>query len=642
MHFLRCQSDWLPIFARTSGFSILMALLFPAFAAANSLEPAGKWTANSRGNAPTPPMGWNSWNAFRTEVNEDKVIGAAEALVSTGLARLGYVYVNIDDGWWLKRRAIDQKVQIRTAIFPSARIAGSDDTSFRPFTDKLHALGLKAGIYSDIGRNACSQAYELSSPNLPEGTQAEREVGLYGHVDGDIRTYFQDWGFDYIKVDACGISDYAADRTHVKSLGYRVFNPIMFRDLPARDDITQIRGLYQQVADALQRYRPDNRYVLSICAWGHGDVRAWGKKVGNSWRTTDDIYPSWTRMLNSFDGSATRALYAHPGAWNDPDMLFIGAGDFDENHVTEAQTHFTLWAMLNAPLLIGYDLRAAPQVLLNVWGNADLVAINQDAAGNQAVLAYRSDDVDILVKTLNDGTKAVALFNRGLKPFDIVLTADHLKFDARAPITLHDLWTKTTLPKFVGEITMKVAPRETKVFVASGTRRLPNGIYLSEMPGGLNVAEDGVRQAEPDPELHRDSGETGNNGSWPVYTGWGGAQADASPYSTALSIGADRYRTGIGVLANSRIEVRAGGAYGKLTAKVGVDNSTRNRVSPVVFSIYGDGRLLARSRPMKFGIGADSLTADVSGVKTVELVVRQATDASNPAAVSWAEAAMTR
>ncbi|HWW72637.1 MAG TPA: Sip1-related alpha-galactosidase, partial [Duganella sp.] len=133
------------------------------------LAPAGRWEGRERGAASTPPMGWNSWNAFRTEVDEDKVMGAARVLVDSGLAKLGYRYVNIDDGWWLKRRQSDGRVQIRTSIFPSAATGGKDGTSFRPFTDKLHAMGLKAGIYTDIGRNACSQAYDLHSPNLPQG-----------------------------------------------------------------------------------------------------------------------------------------------------------------------------------------------------------------------------------------------------------------------------------------------------------------------------------------------------------------------------------------------------------------------------------------------------------------------------------------
>jgi alpha-galactosidase len=614
-----------------------------ALAAADPLAPTGQWTASTRGTATTPPMGWNSWNAFRTEVNEDKVMGAAQALVDTGLAKLGYVYVNIDDGWWLKRRQSDQTVQIRTGIFPSAKIRNSQDTSFKPFVDRLHSMGLKAGLYTDIGRNACSQAYDLHSPNLPEGTVAEREVGLFGHVDADIGRYFQDWGFDYLKVDACGVADYGADRAHVKTPGYRAFEPLIVRSTPAREHVAEVRALYENLSDALHRHNPDNDYVLSICTWGQVDVREWGKSVGNSWRTSGDIYPRWSRMLHSFDSAATRALYAHPGAWNDPDMLFVGAGDFDEQHLTEARSHFTLWAMINSPLLIGYDLRKAPKSLLDIWGNSRVVAINQDRAGNQAVLAYRSDDVDILVKALSDGTKAVTLFNRGLQGYDIVLTADHLKFARGAPVTLRDVWNDGGSTAFTGELKIKVAARESRTFIASGTRLLPDGVYLSEMPGGINVAEDGVRQREPDPELHRSVSweDTRGSGDWPVYTGWGGAQADASPYSTALSVGGENFRTGIGVLANSRLEVRAQG-FKRFTARVGIDDATRNRGTPVQFLVYGDGKLLEQSAPIAFGNAGAPLSVDLDGVAVVELVAK-ATDAqAYPVAVAWAEAALTR
>jgi alpha-galactosidase len=631
--------------ARAMSLIMAFSLIAPAsvLAESDSLAPTGQWTASARGAAATPPMGWNSWNAFRTEVDEEKVMGAARTLVDTGLARLGYVYVNIDDGWWLKRRTSDQKVQIRTSIFPSGKIKNSGDTSFKPFVDQLHSMGLKAGLYTDIGRNACSQAYDLHSPNLPEGTIAEREVGLYGHVDQDIRLYFKDWGFDYIKVDACGIADYAAGRGHVKTPGYRVFDPLIIRDQPARERVSEVRALYSELSSALARHNPDNNYVLSICTWGQVDVRAWGKSVGNSWRTSGDIYPRWSRMLHSFDSAATRALYAHPGAWNDPDMLYIGAGDFDEMHLTEARTHFTLWAMINAPLLIGYDLRNAPKSLLDIWGNASLVAISQDRAGNQAVLAHRSDDVDILVKSLSDGTKAVTLLNRGLQSYDIVLTADHLKFDRTAPVKLRDLWGDHGSSTFAGEATFKVAPRETRAFIAAGVRALPDGVYLSEMPGGINVAEDGVRQPEPDPELHRPSGweDTRGSGEWPVYTGWGGAQADASPYSTALSVGSESFRTGLGILANSRIEVRAEG-HKRFTARAGIDNATRNRATKVRFLVYGDGNLLLESAPLGFGDAAVPLTVDINGVRIVELVAKAADSPLNPVAVAWADAAIAR
>ncbi|MFN6980841.1 MAG: NPCBM/NEW2 domain-containing protein [Brevundimonas sp.] len=625
----------------------LLSLAWPALAQTGSLPdplaPTGSWSIPERSQARTPPMGWNSWNAFRTEVDEAKVLGAAQAMVDSGLSELGYTYVNIDDGWWLRRRQPDGRLEIRTAIFPSAEIEGAD-SSFRPFTNALHAMGLKAGIYTDIGRNACSQAYDLHSPNLPEGTTAEREVGLHGHVDQDIGLYFNEWGFDYIKVDACGINVYGPENPLVAEHGYTPVPPLIDQVSINRTDVPAVQGLYEQVADALVRHNPDGDYILAICNWGSANVRSWGKDVGHLWRTSGDITPTWTRMLHNFDSASTRALYAKPGAWNDPDILFIGHGDFDQDHLTEARSHFALWAMINAPLLISYDLRQAPQSLMDIWGNADLVRLNQDPGGHQGVIAYASDDVQIIVKTLSTGDKAVALFNRGLAETDVTLTAAQLKFAAGAPILMRDLWDKTT-SSFTDETSFTLAPRQTLVFQAAGERQLADGVYLSEVPGDVNVAIDGVVAPEPDPVVHRMRnawGETRGSGERPTYAGWGGAQADATPYDEALRISGHGFDTGIGVLTNSRLEVRNAG-YTRFQASVGVDDSSRNTRDLVRFAVYGDGRLLAESAPMGFGATPAPLSADISGAGIVEIVARSETLTSDlPLVVTWGDAALRR
>ena len=621
----------------------LLGLAQPALARTDPLTPTGVWSIPERSQARTPPMGWNSWNAFRTEVDEAKVLGAARAMVDSGLSDLGYTYVNIDDGWWLKRRQSDGRLEIRTAIFPSAEIEGQD-SSFRPFTDALHAMGLKAGIYTDIGRNACSQAYDLHSPNLPEGTTAEREVGLHGHVDQDIGLYFREWGFDYIKVDACGINVYGPENPLVREHAYTPVPPLIDQTSINRTDVPAVRALYGEVADALHRHNPDGDYILAICNWGSADVRSWGKNVGHMWRTSGDITPTWTRMLHNFDSASTRALYAKPGAWNDPDILFVGHGEFDQDHLIEARSHFSLWAMINAPLLISYDLRQAPQSLMDIWGAADIVRLNQDPGGHQGVIAYASDDVQIIVKTLADGKKAVALFNRGLGETEVTLTAAHLKFADGAPVQLRNLWDKTA-STFTAETKFALAPRQTLVFEASGQRQLTDGFYLSEIPGDVNVAVDGVIAPEPDPVVHRMRnawGETRGSGERPTYTGWGGARADATPYDQALRIGGQSFDTGIGVLTNSRLEVRNAG-YARFEAMVGVDDSTRNTEDRVRFSVYGDGRLLAESAPLAFGEAPASLNADIAGVQIVEIVARSETLSSDlPLVVTWGDAALRR
>lgn len=613
--------------------------------AADPLAPAGRWEGATGGSASTPPMGWNSWNAFRTEVDEAKVMGAARVLVDSGLAKLGYKQVILDDGWWMKRRTSDGRLQIRTGIFPSAATGGPDGTSFKPFTDKLHAMGLKAGIYTDIGRNACSQAYDLHSPNLPQGTTAEREVGLEGHVTQDIELYFKEWGFDYIKVDACGLADFLPGSDLVKQQDYRAAAPLIERGSINRTDIGAVRARYEAAAAALRTARPANDYVLSICAWGMANVRSWGKDVGNLWRTSADITPSWTSMLHNFDSAAKRALYAGPGHWNDPDILHIGHGAFDAANPVEVRSHFSLWAMINAPLLISYDLRSGPASLLAVLGNAEVVALNQDPAGHQGVVTYDSDDAQIIVKTLGDGRrKAVALFNRGATPAPVTLLASHLKLVDNAPVTLRDLWSKQSTT-FNGEKEFTLAPHETLVLEASGTRQLENGVYLSEIPGSINVAIDGTRQPQLDPTVHRmidPWSNTRSGGSRPQYAGWGGAQADATPFGQSLQVAGQVFDSGIGVLANSRLQVKNDGGYAQLTASVGVDDSTENTGQPVRFAVYGDGKLLAESAPLAFGARAPQLKADIRGVKVIELVVRGSkADGARPVVASWGNARLT-
>ena len=603
------------------------------------LTPTGHWSAYQAGNAQLPPMGWNSWNAFFTHIDEEKLMGAAQRIRDTGLAQKGYRFINIDDGWWLKRRTSDGKLMIRTDQFPSAKVKG--DPSFRPLTDRLHAMGFKAGIYSDLGRNICSQAYADGSEQLPQGSVAEREVGLYGHTDQDIRLFFADWGFDAIKVDGCGIRAYAPDADRVKSGQYRALPPILDPLSLSRSDIPAVKALFRDVNQSLARYNPDGDYMLSLCIWGSANVRSWGKDVGNISRTSDDIAPEWGRMLTTYDSAARRALYAQPGSWNDPDMLFIGKGDFDASHLTEAKSHFSLWAMMNAPLLIGADLRTTPQPLIDIFGNADIIALNQDAAGNQAVMAFDADGFQILIKTLANGDKAVALFNRGLAPVDATLTADHLKFRSDSPIALANLWSGEK-SSFTKEMKLRVAPRETVVFRAKGDRSLANGLYLSEQPGMVNPAVDGVVQPEPDPMIYRSiPGWRGTKGigERPMYAGWGGAMADFTPYNQPLVIAGKTFTSGIGILANSRVEVRNNG-FARFAAQVGVDGSALTVDQPVRFFLFGDGKPLASTPPLRRGQPAQPLAADVKGVKLLELVARADGVTTNAVPVTWGDAAL--
>ncbi|VXD00569.1 NPCBM/NEW2 domain-containing protein [Sphingomonas sp. 8AM] len=613
-----------------------------AQAADEPLAATGRWSAYTAGRAATPPMGWSSWNAFATDIDEDKILGAARALVRDGLAAKGYRYVNIDDGWALQRRVRDGALIIRPGRFPITQRPGGD-ASFRPLTDQLHGMGLKAGIYSDLGRNTCSQAYSSDDTDLPRGSVPEREIGLYGHIDQDIALFFATWGFDFIKVDGCGLRAYGADAAKVRSGQYRALPPILNMDFVNRSDIPAVQALFGQINAALVRENPDGDYLLSLCIWGAADVRSWGKNVGNISRTSDDINPTWGRMLTNFDSAAKRAFYAHPGSWNDPDMLFIGKGDFDTEHLTEARSHMSMWAMINAPLMIGMDLRQAPKPLLDVFGNAQVIALDQDAGGHQAVVAFDSDDVQIFVKTLAGGEKAVAIFNRTAAALNVDLTAAQMKFRDDADVNLVDLWNGGTRRLRKGS-TFRIAGHQTLLFRATGKRVLTDGLYLSEQPGNVNPAVDGVAEPTPDPMIHRSAtGWQGTRGSGegPIYAGWGGVQADRAPYGEALAINGVRFDTGVGVLANSRLEVRNQG-YRRFRAIVGVNDSARDTRRAATFAVYGDGKLLASRRAMTWGDAGQEITADVTGVRIIELVTRSDGAGGVPLPTTWAEAALLR
>ncbi|MDF8332762.1 NPCBM/NEW2 domain-containing protein [Novosphingobium cyanobacteriorum] len=611
-----------------------------AYAADKPLDATGHWSVTARGNAPLPPMGWNSWNAFNSDVDETKLMAAAQALVDTGLARLGYRYVDIDDGWWLRRRTTDNRLMIRTANFPSARTV-DEAGSFRPLTNRLHAMGLKAGIYSDIGRNSCGQAYTSQFANQPEGTVAEREVGLYGHIEQDIALFLGEWNFDLVKVDGCGIRAMSAENPLVASGRYRELRPLIDYETLPNNDVATVRVLYQQVADAMHRTRPANDYVFSLCLWGAADVRSWAGKVGNMSRTSEDISPNWERMLHNLDAASRRELYAHPNSWNDADMLFVGSGEFDMDHMVEARSHMTLWAMLNSPLIIGFDMRKATPALVSVLGNPHVVALNQDKAGNQAVLAYDGETVQIFVKTLADGTKAVALFNRSGSPVDVKLTAAHLKYRVDRSIALTDLWDGGR-SSFQGETPVHLDRHQTLLFKAVGVREHPQGLYLSEQPGSVNPAVDGIVHPMADPLVHRGLlpwRSTRGDGEHPLYGGWGGARADATPFAQTPKMAGKTYPSSIGILANSRLEIRNNG-FATFSALAGVDDATADLAAQVRFSVHVDGKRMFQSAWMKRGQQPVPIKVPIKGARIVELVAEGDHPVMQDIPVNWAMAAL--
>ena len=608
----------------------------------------GTWRAAQFGATASPPMGWASWNAFYARISEDIIKGIADAMVSKGFRDVGYEYVNIDDGWFEKRRKPDNVLQIKTNKFPGAACTddvgscGAGNTSFRPLVDYIHDKGLKAGIYSDRGFNTCIQSGGSTAEHAPTGTQLEREVGLWGHLQQDTELFFVTWDFDFIKLDSCGIAwFYNTSEANIQQRDNSYFQhrplappgggrylKISNYAVPNRADMTpleiaRLSALFADVREALIDHNPDGDFVYSVATWGHGDVQHWGAESTNMWRNTYDIRDNWAGNRRSFLGivdiHADLALYSGPYRWADPDMLFINQGDFDGStplKLAQARSHFGLWAVMNAPLLMGFDIRQDIRPgIQSILTNTEVIALNQDPGVHQAIRANTDSNHQVFVKTLDEGpgVKAVALFNRSGTAANITVTRDHLKFQSGTTATVRDLWAKADLAEMAGAdsgYTVNVAAHDTKLLLFRGTHALTDARYLSELPGIVHVVSNGdTKHARPDKSI---------NGN-------------------ALRLAGTRYEYGIGVHADSHIQVKLDGRYQRFTATVGIDDEVRSGTGAVTFSVYGDGTLMHKSVPLSRGDTPKNIDVDISGVDILDLVVDGGTSTNGDHA-DWADA----
>jgi alpha-galactosidase len=343
--------------------------------------------------AQTPPMGWNSWNYFAERVDDKGVRAAADQIVSTGMKDAGYIYVNIDDTWQGERDA------------NGLLHANSKFPDMKALADYVHSKGLKIGIYSGPGTKTCA-----------------RYAGSLGHEEQDAKMY-ADWGIDYLKYDLCS------------------FIPDVMRKQAPNDEVAQMRLMhdaYEKMGKALKATgRP---IVYSFCQYGWDAVWEWAPSFGgNLWRTTGDISPHWDRVYAILEQQAGLEGYAGPGHWNDPDMLEVGNGklSMDEN-----RAHFSMWAMLAAPLLAGNDLTDMKPEIKAILMNRDVIAIDQDALGKQGSRIYSDGEVEVWTRQLAGGALAVAVLNAGdnrysTHPFHLSLA----KLGLHGAQQSKDLWT---------------------------------------------------------------------------------------------------------------------------------------------------------------------------------------------------------
>lgn len=364
-----------------------------------------------------PTMGWSSWNTYRVDISDSLIMRQADAMEAMGLKKVGYKYVNIDDGYFGGRDQQTGHLLIHPTRFPHG---------LRPVVEHIHKLGLKAGIYSDAGRNTCGSIYDADTIGVG--------VGLYGHDQQDCNYFFRELGFDFIKVDYCG------GRPHPKG------------DTLSLDE----QQRYTEIAEAIRHTgRKDVR--LNICRWNFPGT--WAAKVASSWRMSQDIRPRWSSVKDIIEQNLYLSAYCRDGHYNDMDMLEVGRGMSEE----EDHTHFAVWCMMSSPLLIGCDLTKIKPETLRLLTDKQLIAINQDPLHLQAYVAKRQGNCYVLVKDmkrLHGKERAVAFVN--LSDEEQTMTVDYRLLDLEG-----------------GSKTITLPAHATRVLIAKG-RRLQRRLYEAE------------------------------------------------------------------------------------------------------------------------------------------------------------------
>lgn len=350
---------------------------------------------------PTPPMGWNSWNYFQRNINEQLIMGEADALVASGMKDAGYEYINLDDCWMALERDKDGNLQSDPVRFPHG---------IKYLADYVHKKGLKLGVYSSAGTKTCA------------GWPASLD-----HEEADAKMLAK-WGVDYLKYDNCNNQG----------------RPAIAR--------------YTKMKNALDAAgRP---IVFSICEWGSNNPWEWAPAIGSLWRTTGDISDNWSSMINILDEQVGLNTYASKGHWNDPDMLEVGNGGMTN---TEYVTHFSLWCIA-APLITGNDLQHMSDDTRDILTNKEVIAIDQDPAAKEGYKLTDEGDREVWVKPLADGSWSVLLLNRGENRAFITMKIQDLDIKKAGTYIVRNLWSHKEEQRTDGLVRASVPSHGVQMF----------------------------------------------------------------------------------------------------------------------------------------------------------------------------------
>ena len=388
-----------------------------------------------------PLMGWSSWNAYMVDISDSIITHQADLMVEKGLKEAGYRYVNIDDGFFGYR---DE----RGYMVPHPERFPKGPEGMRALVDHIHSLGLKAGIYSDAGDNTCGSSYNHDLNGLG--------AGLYGHDVVDAERYFNEWDFDFIKLDYCGGQNLKLD----PEVRYR-----------------EIRRVIDSVA---------TRHIrINVCRWNFPGT--WVNGIGDSWRISADIRPVWKSIKYIVGKNLYLSAYAGNGNYNDMDMLAVGynikPSPFWEEGLglsyTEEEAHFGIWCIMSSPLLLGCDIEYIPEETMKIITNPELIAINQDRLGLQAHVVQHAGETYVFAKDIIEkwgNTRAVALYNPADTSMRFTLTPEEIEMTGT--LTVRDLNLNTDLGE-CSSIEMTLSPHSAKILKVNGERIEPT-LYEAE------------------------------------------------------------------------------------------------------------------------------------------------------------------
>lgn len=376
----------------TFKFAIILCLMFPTcIAAAQSVKP--------------PIMGWSSWNHYHINIDENIIRAQADAMVSSGMAAAGYSFINIDDGFFGGRDTLTGKLYCHPVKFPSG---------MRMLSDYIRKKGLKPGIYSDAGANTCGSKYDRD----PHGVG----VGMYKNVENDARTFFEEWNYDFIKIDWCG------------------GNWLKLNE----------QTEYTNIIKTIREIKKDAR--INVCRWEYPGE--WVEKLADSWRISSDIRENFASIKKIIDQAADTYKYSSAGHYNDLDMLQVGRGMSRDEDIT----HFTMWCLMNSPLLAGNDLQKMSPQTVEILTNREVIALNQDEGFYQGrrLKIVATNGLEIWEKKLGKDLKGMAIVLYNPTANAITYTLKPAEINARPNASYRDLWTHQNKGKLADKGTFMV------------------------------------------------------------------------------------------------------------------------------------------------------------------------------------------